>query len=221
MHPIADGIIGRALKAAVDRARAESTRTRELLTSLAGHRVAIIVRGTPFSMLLESTGTDLHFEFLRKPTPEAIPDIPPDATVSGTPLALLALSGPEPQAVINRGDVQITGNTDIAERFRELSLLLRPDLEQMLSGVLGRSLAHVFMRGLHGVAGWTRAAAWTQVQNLSEYLAHERGELVSRAEAEHFLRGVDQLREHLDRVAARIAHLESNPRLSAGGRGPA
>jgi ubiquinone biosynthesis protein UbiJ len=50
------------------------------------------------------------------------------------------------------------------------------------------------------------------VQNLSEYLAHERGHLVSRAEAEHFLRGVDDLREQLDRMAARTAHLEQKTR---------
>ncbi|MGA8706295.1 MAG: SCP2 sterol-binding domain-containing protein [Steroidobacteraceae bacterium] len=221
MPPIADGLIERALKAAVARARAESIRTRELLEALAGHRVAIVAQGTPFAALLESTGSDLRFEFLREPTPASIPDVPPDATVRGSPLSLLALSGPDPQAVINRGDVQISGNTEVAERFRELSLLLRPDLEHLLGGVFGRSLAHVFMRGLHGLAHWTRAAAWTSVQNLAEYLAHERGELVSRAEAEHFLRGVDELREQLDRIDARTAQLENHPRLSAGVRGPA
>jgi ubiquinone biosynthesis protein UbiJ len=220
MPPIADGLIGRALNAAVARARAESPRARELLAALAGHRVAIVASGTPFAALLESTGTDLRFEFLREPTPASIPDVPPDATVRGTPLSLLALSGADPQAVINRGEVQISGNTEVAERLRELSLLLRPDLEHLLAGVVGRSFAHVVMRGLQGVAQWTRAAAWTSAQNLAEYLAHERGDLVSRAEAEHFLRGVEELREQLDRVAARIAQLEGDPRLPATSRSP-
>jgi ubiquinone biosynthesis protein UbiJ len=48
------------------------------------------------------------------------------------------------------------------------------------------------------------------VLNLSEYLAHERGDLVSRSEAEHFLREVDDARDQLDRLEARISHLEQD-----------
>ena len=85
----------------------------------------------------------------------------------------------------------IEGDAEIAQQFSGLALLLRPDLENALSQVLGRSGAHVLMRGLRGAAAWTRAAARTSVLNLSEYLAHERGDLVPRSEAEHFLRDVD------------------------------
>ena len=132
--------------------------------------------------------------------------------ISGTPLSLLALTRSDPQAVISRGDVRIDGDGGIAQQFRELALLLRPDLEQALSAVVGRSAAHVVLRGLRGVDAWTRATAWTSVQNVAEYLAHERRDLVSRAESEHFLRGVDELREQLDRIAARTAHLEQKTR---------
>lgn len=223
-------MIERSLQAAVARAREESTRVRELLAELDGRRLAIHVLGTPFAMRIESTGTNLRFHwFSPEPTPAAAPDAVappepvavPDATVRGSPLALLALSGADAQAVINRGEVQIEGSGHIAQQFRDLSRLLRPDLEPLLGGIVGRSLAHVFMRGVRGVADWTRAAAWTQVQNLAEYLAHERGDLVPRTEAEQFLRGVDELREQLDRVTARLEQLEKDPRVSAGGREPA
>jgi ubiquinone biosynthesis protein UbiJ len=55
--------------------------------------------------------------------------------------------------------------------------------------------------------GWTRKAATTSVRNIAEYLGHERRDLVPRNEAEQFLRGVDSLREDVDRLAARIEHL--------------
>jgi ubiquinone biosynthesis protein UbiJ len=203
-------MLERILSSAVARARAESTRVRELLAQLEGRRVAIQVLGTPLHLLLESTGTDLN---LSRATGDA------DATVRGSPLALLALSGPDAQSVINRGEVQIEGSTHVAQQFRDLARLLRPELEPLLSSVLGRSLAHLFMRGVHGVADWTRAAAWTQVQNLAEYLAHERSALVSRAEAEGFLRGVDEARDQMERIAARLSHLETHPTFS-GGREP-
>ena len=48
----------------------------------------------------------------------------------------------------------------------------------------------------------------------AEYFAHERGDLVPRAEAEVFLEGVDRLREDVDRAAARVDALVA--RLDAG-----
>ena len=43
--------------------------------------------------------------------------------------------------------------------------------------------------------------------NLAEYLGHERGDLVPRNEGEQFLRGVDAVREGVDRVEARLENL--------------
>jgi len=131
------------------------------------------------------------------------------------------LMGDEPQAVIQRGDVRIEGDAEVAQQFRELAALLRPDLEHSLSRLIGRSGAHVLTRGLRGAAQWTRTAARTALQNVAEYLAHERGDLVSRAEAEQFLRGVDDLREQLDRIEARLAVLTQRMRQLAGGQEPA
>jgi ubiquinone biosynthesis protein UbiJ len=52
--------------------------------------------------------------------------------------------------------------------------------------------------------GWTHKAATTTAQNIAEYLGHERQDLVPRGEGEQFLRGVDALREDVDRLDARI-----------------
>jgi len=203
-------MLARALHLAVERARTESMRARDLLSALATRRVAIVAEGTPFACVLESTGTDLRFQWL-DPSARSDTATAPDATIRGTPLALLALTGTDAEAPIRSGDVRVEGDTSTAQQLRELALLLRPDLEHALSGLVGRSAAHLLMRALRGAADWGRKAAWTGAQNVSEYLAHERGDLVSRAEAEHFLRGVDELREQLDRIAARIGVLEQRP----------
>ena len=197
----------RALQSAVARAVADSIRARELLAALAGRRITIEVRATPWTLALECTGTTLRTYSPAGPLAAPLAD----ARVSGAPLSLLALTADDAQAVIQRGDVRIEGDVEIAQQFRELAVLLKPDLEHSLSGLLGRSGAHVLVRGLRGAADWTRASLWTGVQNLSEYLAHERGDLVSRPEAEQFLREVDELREQLDRIEARMARLEQRP----------
>jgi ubiquinone biosynthesis protein UbiJ len=106
--------------------------------------------------------------------------------------------------VLQRGDVRIDGDAELAQKFRELALLLRPDLEEELSLVLGDVPAHQVGRFARAAFSWTRKAATTTVRNVAEYLGHERQDLVPRSEAEQFLQGVDTLREDVDRLAARI-----------------
>jgi ubiquinone biosynthesis protein UbiJ len=106
--------------------------------------------------------------------------------------------------VLQRGDVRIDGDAELAQKFRELALLLRPDLEEELSLVLGDVPAHQLGRFARAAFAWTRKAAATTVRNVAEYLGHERQDLVPRSEAEQFLQGVDTLREDVDRLAARI-----------------
>ena len=50
--------------------------------------------------------------------------------------------------------------------------------------------------------------ARTGASNVGEYLAHERRDLVPRAEAQQFIEQVDALREAVDRIAARVERLE-------------
>jgi len=198
--------IERLLDHAVARALADSPRATELIEALRGRRLSIQVTGTPLRALIESTGSTLKLLHLAPAAGD--PAAHADATIIGAPLSLLALTGDDPQAVIRRGDARIEGDAEIAQQFRELGLLLRPDLESGIARLLGRSGAHIAMRGLRAAADWTRTAAWTQVRNTAEYLAHESGDLVSRPEAEHYLRGVEQLREQLDRLEARLQIIE-------------
>jgi len=193
------------LENVLNRGLPRSPRARQLCAELAGRRVGIAISAVPsVYVLVESTGTSLKLSAVTGGTPA---DAPPDALVAGGPLSLLALSGSAPEAVLQRGDVRIGGDAELAQKFRELALLLRPDLEEELSLVLGDVPAHQLGRFARAAFGWTRKAATTTVRNVAEYLGHERQDLVPRAEAEQFLQGVDTLREDVDRLAARIALL--------------
>jgi ubiquinone biosynthesis protein UbiJ len=128
----------------------------------------------------------------------------PDAIIVGGPFGLLALGTQTPDAVLQRGDVEIRGDAELAQKFRELLLLLRPDLEDDLSVLIGDIPAHQIGRLARGALSWTRKVAATGVENLAEYLGHERRDLVPRKEGEQFLRGVDALREDVDRLEARV-----------------
>ncbi|MGA2861918.1 MAG: SCP2 sterol-binding domain-containing protein [Steroidobacteraceae bacterium] len=210
MTVAAEIVIERLLDRAVARAMADSPRAAALIARLQGRRLAIQISGTPWTTVVESTGRTL----------KTYRALDAHARIVGAPLSLLALAGADSQAVIRRGDVRIEGDAEIAQQFGELGLLLRPDLEAGLSQVLGRSGAHIAMRGMRAAVDWTRAAAWTSLRNVAEYLAHESGDLVSRPEAEHFLRGVERLREQLDRIDARLQLMERRAGVLAAGPKP-
>jgi ubiquinone biosynthesis accessory factor UbiJ len=179
----------------LNRGLPRSPRARQLCRELAGARLGVEVRGVT-RILVHSSGDVLHC------TPSA--SDPAEADISGSALSLLALSGPSPERVLQRGAVEIRGDADIARKYRELARLLMPDLEEELSLLLGDVPAHQLGRLARALYGWSRQAATTAVQNVAEYLAHERADLVPRAEAEQFISGVDRLREDVDRLEARI-----------------
>lgn len=193
------------IEAVLNRNLTQSPRARELCAQLAGKRLEIVMRSTPWKLAVESDGEAL---LLSKP---AAGTSSGDACIAGTPLSLLALAGETPEAVIQRGDVQIDGDAQLAQKFRELALLLRPDVEEELARVVGDTPAFRMMSLARSALEWGRRTAATGAQNVSEYLAHEKRDLVPRAEAAPFLQGVDRLREDVDRLAARIDRLEPKP----------
>jgi ubiquinone biosynthesis protein UbiJ len=182
------------LENVLNRGLPRSPRAQQLCAELTGRSVAVEVREMT-RLLLESTGSTLRI---------TRGDAGADAEIVGGPLSLLALSAERPEAVIQRGDVEIRGDAELAQKFRELLLLLRPDLEEELSGLIGDVPAHQIGRFARMARGWTHRAARTTAENLAEYLGHERQHLIPRNEGEQFLRGVDAVREDVDRLEARI-----------------
>jgi ubiquinone biosynthesis accessory factor UbiJ len=178
----------------LNRGLPRSPRARQLCAELEGKSVAIEIRDIT-RLRVASSGQTLSV---------TRDDAPADATLAGAPLSLLALAGESPDAVLQRGDVAIGGDAELAQKFRELAGLLRPDLEEELSLLLGDVPAHQLGRLARLGLNWSRRAASTTLANLAEYLGHERADLVPRNEGEQFLRGVDAVREGVDRLAARI-----------------
>jgi ubiquinone biosynthesis accessory factor UbiJ len=182
----------------LNRGLPRSPRARQLCSELDGKILAVDVRGVT-RILVRSSGALLHV------THDAAAVA--DAEVSGSPLSLLALAGQSPEAVLQKGAVEMRGDADIARNYRELAHLLMPDLEEELSLAIGDVPAHQLGRLARAVFGWSRQTASTAARNVAEYLAHERADLVPRAEADQFTSGVDRLREDVDRLEARIKQL--------------
>jgi ubiquinone biosynthesis protein UbiJ len=178
----------------LNRGLPRSPRAQQLCAELAGRRIAIEAPAVA-RLLVESTGNLLR---ITRGT------APADAEVVGGPLSLLALGSSGSDAPLSRGEVEVRGDAELARKFRELARLLAPDPEEELSMFVGDVAAHRIGRMARGALDWTRNATTTLLQDLGEYFSHERGDLVPRQEGEQFLRGVDALREDVDRLDARL-----------------
>jgi ubiquinone biosynthesis accessory factor UbiJ len=187
----------------LNRGLPRSPRAQQLCAELAGRRIAIEAPALA-RLLVESTGSSLRI---------TRGSLPADAEVVGGPLSLLALGVSASDAPLSRGEIEVRGDAELAQKFRELARLLAPDPEEELSILVGDVAAHRFGRLARGALDWTRSAAATLLRDVGEYFSHERGDLVSREEGEQFLRGVDALREDVDRLEARFELLKQ--RLAA------
>ena len=186
------------LENVLNRGLPRSPRAQQLCAELAGRRIAIEAPSMA-RVVVESTGNSLRI---------TRGSLPADAEVIGGPLSLLALGSSAGDAPLSRGEVEVHGDAELAQKFRELARLLAPDPEEELSLVLGDVAAHRIGRLARGALGWTRNTAATLLQDVGEYFSHERGDLVSHEEGEQFLRGVDALREDVDRLDARLELLQ-------------
>jgi ubiquinone biosynthesis protein UbiJ len=107
-----------------------------------------------------------------------------------------------------RNPVQIRGDAEIANSYRELIEAARPDLEEELSRFIGDMPARRLGQIARSVRTWARRARRTAGENIAEYLQEEGRDLITRPELEEFLRGVDSAREAVDRAEARLGRIE-------------
>jgi ubiquinone biosynthesis protein UbiJ len=190
-----------AIENLLNRNLPRSPRAEALCGSLRGKSVRIEARGLGWIVDVEALANSVKLT-------KGARDVPPDASISGSLLSLAALAGPSPEEIIRRGDVTIAGDAEVAQKFRELAMLLKPDVEEELSRLIGDTPAHQALKLARAAQRFGRRAFDTGLRNTAEYFAHESRDLVSRPEAEDFYRGVEALRSDLDRLEARTRQLE-------------
>jgi ubiquinone biosynthesis protein UbiJ len=150
----------------------------------------------------------------RSPEPAASEQV--NATIAGSPFALLQLAARGGvSSKIRHTPAQVRGDAEIANLYRQLFAMARPDMEEELSRIVGDLAARRLSQFARQTAAWVRRARRTAGENIAEYLQEESRDLVNKTELEEFLQGVDMLRETADRVEARIARLEQRLKGSA------
>jgi ubiquinone biosynthesis accessory factor UbiJ len=134
--------------------------------------------------------------------------LPANSVISGSAPTLLQMMRGSVPSSQTRSSVQIRGDAEIANLYRELFAAARPDLEEELSRWVGDMPARHLSLLAKSVRTWARRARRTAGENIAEYLQEESRDLVTKTEMEEFLRGVDTVRDAVDRIEARLKGLE-------------
>jgi len=133
-----------------------------------------------------------------------------DTEIAGTLIELNRLMFIDSQAPIREGHVEVIGDIDIADRFRQLLLCARPDLEDRLADWFGESMA----ARLATVARDTRDRVVDTAEDLAEggadYLHEDTRQLPLRSEIVAHFNAVDELVNSVERLAARVSRLTEN-----------
>ena len=190
----------RPIAEVLNRNIAETTPARELAAQLDGKTVAIRVRDTALAMyfVFDQDIVTLATEF----------DADPDVVITGSLVSLARMAGGAGAQAIRDGDIDLTGDAATAQRFQTLLDHAKPDVEEELSRVIGDVAAHQLAEFARGVGNWVRGARSTMGDNIREYLQEERRDLPTRYEVEQFSQRVGELRDDVERIAARLKRLE-------------
>lgn len=171
---------------------------------LAGRWMVFVLREPDISLALEFVRDGVRVA----PAPAA----PPDVLVSGTPIALArALRQFAGEAGGVPAGLNVEGDAELLERFRDMIRRVGFDPEEWLAPLLGGAAAHRVVGGLRGVFGWTRSNSRRMADHGAEYLREETYDLARGRDVEAWMHQVDDARDALERLEARLRRLESAP----------
>lgn len=192
-------LAGRALEQALNRVVALDPDTAEALRGLGGRRIGLALEAPPIALELAVADGRLVVG-----PPKDEPDLGVRATISGVLSQLPFLRPPGSTPV---GKVRINGDAELARQLQRLAQRFDPDWDkpftQALGPVIGPQAARVLRDALAG--GMKFAQGFTR--DTVDYLVEERRDLVGKAELAAFHDDVDELRDQVERLAARLARL--------------
>lgn len=167
--------------------------------------------GRCVEFLLPSAGFGLAVEFMSTGV-RVLPHAPQgaDVQVTGTPTALIStlrhVAGAHPGLP---SGLNVDGDAELLNQFRAMVARVGFDPEEWLAPMLGGVAAHRLVGGLKKMFDWTRGNSQRMADNTAEYLREETYDLARGRDVGEWMGDVEDAREELDRLEARLRRLEA------------
>ncbi len=118
------------------------------------------------------------------------------------------------------GNVEIRGDIETGQRFRELLAEIDADWEEPLARIGGDVFAHQVGNIVRTTSRWAATGVDRLADYLSEYVKEEARVLPTRIELENLFDDIDKLRMAADRLEARLQRLQTTGDIAENGGGP-
>ena len=156
---------------------------------------------------LEGVGIKLFFAFSATRVDVSIDsDDEPDTVISGSPFALFSMAVPDGDGSWGGpgSRVNISGDATLARDLERLFSKLDPDWESTLSRLFGDVWGHQVAAGIRSGSEQAKEAAGNAAEMVSEFLKRDSGPLVPSADIKTFADAVDETRDAVERLEARL-----------------
>lgn len=166
--------------------------------------------GRCIEFALPSSSFALTVEFIEggvRVMPE--PPAPPQVRVSGNPTALVRALGRAAEGGTHFPGLVVEGDAELLAQFREMVTRVGFDPEEWLAPLLGGVAAHRLVGGLRKAFDWTRGSTRRMADHGAEYLREETYDLARARDVGEWMDEVDDTRDALDRLEARLRRLEA------------
>jgi ubiquinone biosynthesis protein UbiJ len=187
----------------INRGIDQSAEATAMCGRLDGASLAVNFTALPLPLRVLIEIWDGQIEVEHDPNAEA------DVEISGSAIELGRLMAIGDEASIRDGSVQITGDAELADQFRLLLRLARPDFEHEIAGIVGAETASRFAATARNFQQRTTNVSNDAVDRISAWLRND-DQLPSATQIETFFNGVDTFGNDVARLEARLASIRQS-----------
>lgn len=191
-------MLARALTLVLNKALAYDRNSAKSLAILSDRVLAIGLEGLSINLYFQVRQEQFEVSITE---PETV-----HTWIKGTPPALIGMST-QKQYGQRPGAVQIQGDAELAKAYQDFFRDLQPDWEEALAQRFGDVIGFRLAKTITAIRQWLLQAQSDLASMTGDYLKEESRLLITQYELDDFMEAVDDMRDDVDRLAARIQQL--------------
>ena len=185
------------IEAAINRYVALDPEMRDKLAAFDGKVIKIEIAGITKVLYMFPGKHGIHINTVHEGAVDTI--------LRGSPLSLFKMGLVSNAAtMLLKGDVEISGDTRLGHQFKSVFSQMDIDWSEPLAELVGDTLAYQMQQSGKKLGQWGRDSIKSVATSVSEYLQEESRDVVTATELEIFNDAVDQVRNDVDRLQAKI-----------------
>lgn len=127
-----------------------------------------------------------------------------DVQISGSLISFTNLLRDNSSDALRDGSIGINGDVAVAQKFQKLFEMIKPDIEEELSHVVGDVMANNIVKFSKKTGVWMINTRDILQENIKEYLQEEIKLIPSKYEFNFFSKEVSKIRDDIERLEKKI-----------------